>query len=307
MTEASSVPVGQRAGVFVTVGTDHHPFDRLISWMDSWLTNGSNGAESFIQYGTSRAPTVATGQEYVSHDEMERLIANAGAIVCHGGPGTIIDCMRSGIKPIVVPRRHAFGEHVDDHQVRFARRLEAAGYIKVAADEDELGEATERGARRLPRLRRPRDRRRRSRDRFPIRGRHRATPAAPRRRPVPRAVHRGPGTEWELAPGSAARPTGSLLLGRRDARRVAARRLGEPALWLWRAVQRMPLLDGGRPGGVRRVAAGSGHQAPCPPHPLRPSMDAPDACGAPPMERRTRAIQPCDRRGLSSREEGLRG
>jgi UDP-N-acetylglucosamine transferase subunit ALG13 len=133
------VPEGERAGVFVTVGTDHHPFDRLISWMDAWQSNGSNGAESFIQYGTSRAPTVAAGQEYVSHDEMERLIASAGAIVCHGGPGTIVDCMRSGIKPIVVPRRHAFGEHVDDHQVRFARRLEAAGYIKVADDERELG------------------------------------------------------------------------------------------------------------------------------------------------------------------------
>lgn len=141
MSEPVSEPADarNRAGVFVTVGTDHHPFDRLISWMDSWLANGSKGVEGFIQYGTSHRPTVATGSEYLSHDEMDGLMASARAIVCHGGPGTIIDCMRSGIKPIVVPRRHSFGEHVDDHQVRFARRLETAGYIKVADDEGELG------------------------------------------------------------------------------------------------------------------------------------------------------------------------
>ncbi len=138
MSEAGHLPGADPANVFVTVGTDHHPFDRLIGWVDSWLANGSNGARSFVQYGTSRPPTVADGRDYVSHDEMDSLITNAGAIVCHGGPGTIIDCMRSGTKPIVVPRRHALGEHVDDHQVRFARRLESAGYIKVADDEREL-------------------------------------------------------------------------------------------------------------------------------------------------------------------------
>ena len=25
---------------FVTVGTDHHPFDRLVNWVDSWTTDG---------------------------------------------------------------------------------------------------------------------------------------------------------------------------------------------------------------------------------------------------------------------------
>ena len=30
-------PPGHAPLVFVTVGTDHHPFDRLIHWMDRWL------------------------------------------------------------------------------------------------------------------------------------------------------------------------------------------------------------------------------------------------------------------------------
>jgi UDP-N-acetylglucosamine transferase subunit ALG13 len=133
---------GGRTGrsVFVTVGTDHHPFERLIAWIDRWQSaSAPSGVETFVQYGTGSRPAVADGGDYVSHDDMAARISTAGAIVCHGGPGTIIDCLRSGTKPIVVPRRHALGEHVDDHQVRFSRRLQASGYVHVADTEEELG------------------------------------------------------------------------------------------------------------------------------------------------------------------------
>ena len=130
--------------VFVTVGTDHHPFDRLIRWVDGWVeAGGRERASCFVQHGTSKAPpwngTAGLGHsEYLAHDEMSTRTAEATAVVCHGGPGTIMDCLKVGTKPIVVPRRHAEGEHVDDHQVRFTRRLESAGYIRVAETEDDL-------------------------------------------------------------------------------------------------------------------------------------------------------------------------
>jgi UDP-N-acetylglucosamine transferase subunit ALG13 len=131
--------------VFVTVGTDHHPFDRMTRWVDGWLSRRAEPRpEVFVQYGTSAPPAVAPGDRYVEHQEMERRMASASAIVCHGGPGTITDCLRAGVKPIVVPRRHGLGEHVDDHQVRFSRRLAEAGYIEVADSEDELGELIDR-------------------------------------------------------------------------------------------------------------------------------------------------------------------
>jgi UDP-N-acetylglucosamine transferase subunit ALG13 len=136
--QASSPPV------FVTVGTDHHPFDRLVGWIDEWASGRRDGAEVFVQFGTSTPPKAASGSDYVGHDEMEDRIDSAAAIVCHGGPGTIVDCLRSGTKPIVVPRRHALGEHVDDHQVRFARRLEAAGYIHVADGPEKLAQLLDR-------------------------------------------------------------------------------------------------------------------------------------------------------------------
>lgn len=134
-----------RPAVFVTVGTDHHPFDRLIRWIDGWLeAGGRERASCFVQFGTSEAPRgrVAPNElehsPYVGHEDMARLTASATAVVCHGGPGTIMDCLKVGTKPIVVPRRHAEGEHVDDHQVRFTRRLQEAGYISLAESEADL-------------------------------------------------------------------------------------------------------------------------------------------------------------------------
>jgi UDP-N-acetylglucosamine transferase subunit ALG13 len=131
--------------VFVSVGTDHHPFERLIAWIDDWQAGAAvSGVSSFVQYGTSSRPRVAEGSDYVSHQELEDRISAASAFVCHGGPGTIVDCLRSGIKPIVVPRRKELGEHVDDHQVRFAERLHASGFIHLAETEQDLARLLER-------------------------------------------------------------------------------------------------------------------------------------------------------------------
>src|SRR6185436_13162298 len=64
----------------------------------------------------------------------------AAAIVTHGGPGSIMLATYLGKMPIVIPRRAALGEHVDDHQVAFTARLAEAGTIMLADDEARLHE-----------------------------------------------------------------------------------------------------------------------------------------------------------------------
>jgi UDP-N-acetylglucosamine transferase subunit ALG13 len=120
--------------VFVTVGTDHHPFDRLLAWIDEWLVRGDGDARVLVQSGTSRGGVRGEVRPYLDIEEMERAVAEATVVVCHGGPGTIMLARRFGKKPVVVPRLRALGEHVDDHQVRFAERLAAAGHIATASD-----------------------------------------------------------------------------------------------------------------------------------------------------------------------------
>jgi UDP-N-acetylglucosamine transferase subunit ALG13 len=43
-----------------------------------------------------------------------------------------------GKRPIVVPRRKQFGEHVDDHQLAFTQRIARDGAILLAQSDDEL-------------------------------------------------------------------------------------------------------------------------------------------------------------------------
>jgi UDP-N-acetylglucosamine transferase subunit ALG13 len=47
----------------------------------------------------------------------------------------------AGLRPIVVPRRAGLGEHVDDHQRRFAEFMARRGLVTLADDEDTLDAA----------------------------------------------------------------------------------------------------------------------------------------------------------------------
>jgi UDP-N-acetylglucosamine transferase subunit ALG13 len=129
--------------LLVTVGTDHHPFDRLVRWVDGWL--GSPGGQAaglrcLMQTGTSAPPTghAAQWEAYLEVEALQAAMRDAAAVVCHGGPGTILGARHLGAVPIVVPRRHRLGEHVDDHQLAFSRRLAGDGGVFLAETEAEL-------------------------------------------------------------------------------------------------------------------------------------------------------------------------
>jgi UDP-N-acetylglucosamine transferase subunit ALG13 len=126
--------------LLVTVGTDHHPFDRLVRWADAWLADHPGRLRCLLQTGTSAPPTgSADWRAYLEFDALQAAMGEAAAVVCHGGPGTILGARHMGAIPIVVPRQHRLGEHVDDHQVAFARRLAAeGGDIHLAETEDDL-------------------------------------------------------------------------------------------------------------------------------------------------------------------------
>lgn len=129
-----------KLSVFVTVGTDHHQFNRLIRAMDHWCGNNEETANCFMQIGTSNPPNNSLYKKYLTYDEMEYHFKNADIVVCHGGPATIMLSKYYGILPIVVPRNHDYGEHVDNHQVFFTRRIAKDNEIILAEDEESLYE-----------------------------------------------------------------------------------------------------------------------------------------------------------------------
>ncbi|MFY1633773.1 glycosyltransferase [Solwaraspora sp. WMMB335] len=135
------------ATVLVAVGTDRHRFDRLIDWLEDWHTGARGRADMIIQYGHSRTPDLDGASAFLDHDTMQRAMAGASLVVCHGGPATILEARRHRHLPIVVPRDPAHREHVDDHQLLFARRLAAAGLVHLCESRAELAAALDTGLR----------------------------------------------------------------------------------------------------------------------------------------------------------------
>ncbi len=114
--------------VFVTVGNSLDPFDRLIEMVDESLPDGP--VDGLCQYGSSTVrPSRMSSRSHLTRPEFENEIVAADVIVCHGGVGTIWSAVREGHAPLVVPRRVALREHVNDHQLEIVRELAAAGKI----------------------------------------------------------------------------------------------------------------------------------------------------------------------------------
>lgn len=122
--------------VVVTLGTDHHPFARLVAWVDDWAAAHPEAA-CLIQYGTAPPPGHAEGHPVLDPTDIPGLMARARVVVGHAGPGTILDARGAGRLPVIVPRRAVDGEVVDDHQVAFGRWMDQRGQavcVETAAD-----------------------------------------------------------------------------------------------------------------------------------------------------------------------------
>jgi UDP-N-acetylglucosamine transferase subunit ALG13 len=133
--------------IVVTVGTDHHPFDRLISWINDWLSrHPEQAADFFVQAGPASVQPACPGSQFLDVSQLDALLDSAEVIICHGGPGCIADAWAQGQLPIVVPRIPKLGEIVDVHQVDFCRKLAELGRIRLAQTPTEfaslLDEAT---------------------------------------------------------------------------------------------------------------------------------------------------------------------
>jgi UDP-N-acetylglucosamine transferase subunit ALG13 len=136
-----------RPRIVVTVGTDHHPFDRLITWTNDWLrTHPEQAGRCFVQSGAVSVLPACPSSPFLEVERLGRALDEADVIVCHGGPESIAAAWARGLLPIVVPRVPQLGEIVDDHQLHFCSKLAELGRVSLAQTPAEfassLSEAT---------------------------------------------------------------------------------------------------------------------------------------------------------------------
>jgi UDP-N-acetylglucosamine transferase subunit ALG13 len=122
--------------VVVTLGTYRgYDFSRLVRRLLAILPAE---AEVLWQTGdTDISGLGIEGHEAIPEAELTAAMLEADAIVAHAGAGTALAAFEIGRFPLLVPRRFALGEHVDDHQVQIARDLSARGLVH-AVDADDL-------------------------------------------------------------------------------------------------------------------------------------------------------------------------
>ncbi|MBX9386736.1 glycosyltransferase [Streptomonospora nanhaiensis] len=126
---AAADPADPRPLVLVAVGTDHHPFTRLIDWADTYAAERPE-VRVLVQHGATPAPGTAEGVGLIDRDRLGAAMRAAAAVVTHGGPATISEARAAGRLPIAVARDPELGEHVDDHQLRFVARLDSARMVR---------------------------------------------------------------------------------------------------------------------------------------------------------------------------------
>ena len=129
--------------LLITVGTDHHRFDRLVRWGDEFA-QANPQIDVLIQYGSASPPRFARGSQLLDHSQLQTELRACDVVIVHGGPATITEARRAGHLPICVPRDDARGEHVDGHQQRFAAHLAKAGLVDVVTETVDLQAAVDR-------------------------------------------------------------------------------------------------------------------------------------------------------------------
>lgn len=131
-------PAAHLSRIVVSLGTYRgYDFSRLVRRLLSIVPTGT---EVLWQTGdTEVAGLGVEGHRSIPEREFTEALRQADVVVAHAGVGTALAAFEVGKCPVLVPRRHALGEHVDDHQIQVAGELSARG-LAISADADKLDE-----------------------------------------------------------------------------------------------------------------------------------------------------------------------
>lgn len=124
------------------------PFTRLVHGLAHVAR--TSGEEVWVQHGTAALVPPLQGAAFVPRSELLARMRAARVVVCHGGSGAIADALDAGHVPVVVARRFANGEHVNDHQLEIVEALSSQGRVVACHDVEGLGSAVECASKCVP-------------------------------------------------------------------------------------------------------------------------------------------------------------
>ncbi len=120
--------LGKSIIVFITVGSTNFQLDRVLSSIDQILVKEKHNYYVIAQIGKSEYKWQYKKIKIIDYLAPNKLISNikqADKIISHGGPISIYQiAIYAKNMPLIVPRLAQFKEHVDNHQLHFAKFLQ---------------------------------------------------------------------------------------------------------------------------------------------------------------------------------------
>ena len=121
--------------ILVTLGTQKENFKRLLDYIE----NSHIKEKIVVQAGYTKYESKKMKLfDFITYEEMQKLIDEASLVITHGGTGSILMPLKAGKKVIAVPRLAKYLEHVDDHQCQIVDVFSESGYILACNDGDNL-------------------------------------------------------------------------------------------------------------------------------------------------------------------------
>lgn len=131
--------------ILVLLGTQDKPFERLLKAVAKQIDKGNIKEKVVAQTGCTnfKYKKIKTF-DFVSKEEIEKLIEKARLIITHAGVGTITECITKNKKVIVVPRLKKYGEHTNDHQLQITKEFAMKNYVLPLYDTKNLSKVLEK-------------------------------------------------------------------------------------------------------------------------------------------------------------------
>ncbi len=119
--------------VAVVLGTWTQGFRSLVDRLVSILPHD---VETMWQTGcTDVTHTGIQARPWLLPEQLAAELRSADVVVTHAGMGATLDALEAGHCPVVIPRRKAEGEQVDDHQIELANELQRRSLAVVRLPE----------------------------------------------------------------------------------------------------------------------------------------------------------------------------
>ena len=136
--------------IFVSLGTQDKPFNRIIDYVISLKENLKEikSEKIIIQLGQTKLlksenERIEKLENIIIYDmlkpeKMKDIIKDSDIIITHAGVGTIMECLEMGKEIIVIPRKAENLEHVNNHQEEIAFEMEKKGFLTKVDTYEEL-------------------------------------------------------------------------------------------------------------------------------------------------------------------------